>query len=42
MKKNAKENFNDTIDDILSNSETGSKSFLANNGKVYGEKSMFF
>ena len=42
MKKNAKENFNDTIDDILSNSETGSKSFWQIMGRFMGKSQCSF
>ena len=42
MKKNAKENFNDTIDDFLSNSETGSKSFWQIMGRFMGESKRSF
>ena len=37
MKKNAKENFNDSIDDILSKLEIGSKSFWQIMGRFMGK-----
>ena len=42
MKKNSKENFNATLDDILSNSETGSKSFWQIIGRLMGKSQCSF
>ena len=38
MKKNAKETFNDTIDDMLSGSEIGSKNFWQIMGRIMGKQ----
>ena len=38
MKKNAKETFNDTIDDMLSRSEIGSKIFWQITGRILGKQ----
>ena len=39
MKKNAIETFNDTIDDMLSRSELGSKNVLQIMGRIMGKQS---